>query len=56
MINLLLSAVVWYYTARAVSYSVYTFKEKNIIGGISVIILALLVFTVSILSIIDILK
>lgn len=56
MINFLLSAVIWYYTARAVSYSVYTFKERNIIGGVSVIFLALLTFTSSILFLIDIFK
>lgn len=56
MVNFLLSVVVWYYTARAVSYSVYTFKERNIIGGVSVIFLALLIFASSILFLIDIFK
>lgn len=56
MINFLISAVIWYYTARAVSYAVYTFKDKNIIGGISVIFLAMLTLASSAVFMIDIFK
>lgn len=56
MINFLISAVIWYYSARTVSYAVYTFRDKNIIGGISVIILSMLTLASSAVFIIDIFK
>lgn len=56
MINFLISAVIWYYSARAVSYAVYTFRDRNIAGGISVIILAMLTLASSAVFIIDIFK
>lgn len=56
MVNFLINAVIWYYTARAVSYSVYTFKDRNITGGISILFLAALTFAASIVFFIDIFK
>lgn len=56
MINFIIGVVIWYYTARVTAYAVYTFKDRNIAGGISVIFLALLTFAASIIYMIDIFK
>jgi hypothetical protein len=56
MIRILIGIIVLFYTIRVVSYGIYTFKDKNIAGGISVMVLSLMTFSVFIATIIDILK
>lgn len=56
MIRVLISLVIFFYTIRVVSYGIYTFRDKNKAGGISLMILGAAVFFIFILSLIDIFK
>lgn len=56
MIRALISIVILFYTIRVVSYGIYTFKDRNISGGISLMVLGAAVFSVFALSLIDIFK
>ncbi|MCC8169022.1 MAG: hypothetical protein LIO59_01325 [Oscillospiraceae bacterium] len=54
--RVLISLVIFFYIARMVCYGIYTFKDKNITGGVFLMILSALTLSVSSICIIDILK
>ena len=56
LIRFLLSFLILFYVIRLISYGIYTFKKKNINGGISIIVLSLGAFTEIIFIMADIFK
>ena len=50
------SALILFFLIRSAGYAVYTFKDKNIIGGISVLFLSMGILVLFIASILNILK
>lgn len=56
MIQCVNSALILFYIVRTIYYSVYVFKNKNIVGGISVIALTAGEIAMFIVSLVYILK
>lgn len=48
--KIIISILILFYTIRVVSYGIYTFKSRNITGGISLIFLATGTFSVFLMS------
>ena len=56
MIQYVNSALILFYIIRSICYSIYSFKNKNIAGGISIIALTAGVIAMFVVSVIYIIK